>query len=275
VTEHRHARGTALREIYDATGFAVLTALFTDDEVALLRETVDRLTESDRPELVREKDNRTIRAIHGCHRYDDVCSRLVRMPRLLDIARAVLGEDVYVYQFKVNLKQPREGAAWPWHQDFAFWHEEDGMPEPRAVNIAVFLDDVHDESGPLSLIPGSHTAGLYDLPDGDADGVGDWTRHVSADLAYTVSDDTAAALSARLGREWATGPAGDALVFHPSIVHSSSSNRSHDRRAVLLVTYNAVSNAPPAPVRPVFLVDRDCAPLTAGADELAVSGQPR
>lgn len=252
--------------VYAREGITSVPGLFTAEEVEALRFAVDRLVESDRPELVHEADGRTPRAIHGCHRYDDVCARLVRLPRMLELARGVLGEDVYVYQFKVNLKQPREGAAWPWHQDFSFWSEQDGMPEPAAVNIAIFLDDVHDSSGPLCVVPGSHTYGLLDLP--EAGGEDDWTRHVSADLAYTVSDETAERLAAQHGRVWATGSAGTALVFHPSIVHSSSSNRSDDRRAILLVTYNAVSNAPADPTRPEFLVERDTTPLTDGEDDL-------
>ena len=31
---------------------------------------------------------------------------------------------------------------WQWHQDFGTWHRDDEMPEPRAMNSAVFLDEV-------------------------------------------------------------------------------------------------------------------------------------
>ena len=31
------------------------------------------------------------------------------------------------------------------------------MPEPRAMNIAIFLDDVSAANGPLLLLPRSHT----------------------------------------------------------------------------------------------------------------------
>ena len=39
---------------------------------------------------------------------------------------------------------------------------DDGMPEPRAMNIAVFLDDVTAANGPLLFIPGSHKTGVID-----------------------------------------------------------------------------------------------------------------
>jgi ectoine hydroxylase len=57
------------------------------------------------------------------------------------------------------------------------------------------------------------------------------------------------------------GPAGTLTAFHPNLVHSSSDNLSPDRRAVLLITYNAVGNAPIQPTRPDFLVDRDATPV--------------
>src|SRR5262249_13160241 len=39
---------------------------------------------------------------------------------------------------------------------------DDGMPEPRAMNIAVFLDAVMPINGPLFLIPKSHRQGVLD-----------------------------------------------------------------------------------------------------------------
>jgi len=30
------------------------------------------------------------------------------------------------------------------------------MPEARAMNVAIFLDEVNEFNGPLMLIPGSH-----------------------------------------------------------------------------------------------------------------------
>lgn len=182
---------------------------------------------------------------------------------MVDLAQTLIGEPVYVYQFKVNLKQPYEGAAWPWHQDYAFWEKEDGMPDDKAVNIAVFLDDVHAANGPLQVIPGSHRFGLVEDDVAAKEATGDWRQHVSADLEYTVPAEKAAALAAERGTVSVEGPVGSYYAFHPSIVHSSSNNLSADRRALLLITYNAVSNAPAAPTRPEFLVSRDATPISA------------
>jgi ectoine hydroxylase len=263
-----------IRLDYERDGWCRLPDRLGDEDIRKLRESIDRLSTQDRPEVVFERDSRVVRALHGCHRLDDVCARLVRLPLLVDVAESLLGGPVYVYQFKVNLKQPREGAAWPWHQDFTFWCNEDGMTQPDAVNIAIHLDDVHVGNGPLRLIPQSHQLGIID---GGVDGnggsgpprqrSGDWRQHVSSDLEYTIPESQANQLVEKYGTSLATGPIGTICAFHPNIVHSSSNNSSNDRRALLLVTYNLVSNAPPSPTRPEFLVSRDSAPVVrlAGA----------
>lgn len=197
-----------------------------------------------------------VRAVHGCHLFDQTSAKLVRLPLLVELAEALVGEPVYVYQFKVNLKQPYEGAAWPWHQDYTFWRNEDGMTDDRAVNIGVLLDDTHEGNGPLRVLPRTHRLGLIESAENGGRS-GDWRKHVAANLEYTVPDPEAERLEREYGRELVVGPAGSIFAFHPSIVHSSSSNTSPGRRALLLVTYNAVSNAPISSPRPEFLVGRD------------------
>ncbi|MEW2378658.1 phytanoyl-CoA dioxygenase family protein [Micromonospora sp. NPDC047812] len=257
----------ALRSRYEEHGWCSPAARLSAASVAAVRQRIDELCASARPEVVHEDDGATVRAVHGCHAFDDLCAALVRTPELVRLAETLVGGEVYVYQFKVNLKQAEEGAAWPWHQDFSFWHLEDGMPRPAAVNIAISLDDVHDGNGPLLVVPGSHNEGIYELPRAEAQRGKHWREHVSTTLTYTVSDERAAELMATKGGLRMTGPAGTINAFHPSILHSSSNNDSPDRRALLLITYNRVDNAPAAPTRPEFLVARDTTPITAGPDD--------
>ena len=247
---------------YGRDGWVALPDSFSDSAVALLRERIEELSAQRRPEVVCEAGSSTVRAIHGCHDFDETCRRLVQLPMLLDFAETVLDGPVYLYQFKVNVKAAVEGKAWPWHQDFAFWQREDGMPAPDAVTIAIFLDEVGEENGPLEVIPGTHHLGLLEPESrGDAGRAHDWRSHVSADLEHAVPREVAESLAAAYGLNRFTGAAGTVVAFHPNLVHSSSSNRSDRRRSMLFLTYNKVTNAPASPTRPEFLVNRDTRPV--------------
>ncbi|MFB6878982.1 phytanoyl-CoA dioxygenase family protein [Streptomyces sp. NPDC056323] len=136
---------TGLKTAYDRDGWCELPFRFSDEAVTLLKERVAAISRERRPEVVYEKDSDTVCGLHGCHTFDEVCAALVRHPRLVALAEELAGSPVYVYQFKVNLKQAHEGAAWPWHQDYAFWSEEDGMPTPQR--------------GQHRPVPGRHTRG--------------------------------------------------------------------------------------------------------------------
>jgi ectoine hydroxylase len=255
---------------YHDNGWHTLDHRLDAAALADVRDSVTRISRMVRPEVVYEDGTSVVRALHGCHRFDEVCAQLVRQPLLVGLAEALTGDDVYVYQFKVNIKSAYEGQEWPWHQDFAFWSIEDGMPADNAVNIAIALDEVHDTNGPLTVLSGSHRLGLLSPPEKSeevvpARGGGDWREHVSAKLTHTVDELQAKELMADHPPVKLLGPRGTITAFHPSIVHSSSNNLSADRRAMLFITYNAVRNAPPRPTRPEFLVDRDTTPIRSGS----------
>ncbi|MFF4189629.1 phytanoyl-CoA dioxygenase family protein [Nonomuraea sp. NPDC001831] len=253
---------TRIKTLYERQGWCRLDHRLSDGEIQKLRDSVERHISERRPGLVYEEGSQAVRGIHGCHRFDPVCSDLTRLPPLVDVAEEILGTPAYVYQFKVNLKQPRDGAEWPWHQDFPFWQTEDGMPAPHAVNIAILLDDAHEHNGPVVLVPGSHRLGpLWNAAEDEDDSAADWRVNMRASLPLTVPGEVASRLAAERGTEVLTGPPGTIYVFHPCIVHSSSANLSADRRALLIISYNSVTNLPRHPNRPEFLVDRDSTPI--------------
>jgi ectoine hydroxylase len=244
---------------YRERGFVSAGALFSRAELDLLAAEVTRCASEDLPSTVREADGRTVRALHGSHRESELFDRLTRDGRLVDPAREALDGDVYLYQLKINTKAALTGDAWPFHQDFIFWYEEDSIPEPRMISAMIFLDDVSEENGPVRFIPGSHARGMIRArPRGDEH----WAHNVSADLRYQVPAEILAELEGKSSMQSAVGRRGTVYFFHPNVVHGSGPNRSTARRNIVVVTYNCVHNLPQRPLtRPTFLVNRDTTPI--------------
>ena len=143
---------------FDEQGYCFFPNCFSEDEIALLRAEADDILKLDRQEVWREKTGAP-RTAFAAHTFSEVFGLLARHPRLVEPLRQLFGEDVYVHQFKLNAKAAFEGDVWQWHQDYGTWQRDDGMPAARAMNIAVFLDEVMPINGPLLLIPKSHKQG--------------------------------------------------------------------------------------------------------------------
>jgi len=254
---------------YRDVGYIELPQLLSRDEVRRLKDEVVRLAGVDDPGRVLERDGRLVRALHGSHLTSDVCRRLTELPRMVSLAESVVGGPVYVYQFKINFKASFGGDVWPWHQDYIFWRDEDGMPAPHVVNIIVFVDEVTEFNGPLMIIPGSHKHGVIDARVRETT-PGGWLPDVSADLKYSLDAGAVGTLAGEGGIVAPKGEAGTGLLFHPNLAHASVPNLSPFDRTMLIVTYNRVDNVPlgRGPARPGFLVSRDTTPVVAGAETL-------
>ena len=118
-------------------GYLFLPETFTAEECAFLREEAVEIYRHDRPEVWRERSGAP-RTAFAAHLYNEAFGLLARHPRMIDPIEQIFGEQVYMHQFKINAKASFTGDVWQWHQDYGTWARDDGMPEPRAMNIAVF-----------------------------------------------------------------------------------------------------------------------------------------
>src|SRR4029077_86937 len=128
--------------VFEREGFLLLPGLLTGQEVDVLERELPEVTDTNRTSLVLDAGNETVRMVHGAHFRSPVFSRLVRHPRLVQPAERLLGGAVYVYKTRLNLKEGRRSRpsqGYPWHQDFSTWHLRDGLPQPRALVVFVFL----------------------------------------------------------------------------------------------------------------------------------------
>ncbi|WKB56200.1 phytanoyl-CoA dioxygenase family protein [Eleftheria terrae] len=257
----------AIRRDYQRQGFHLADAVFTPAEVARLCHEVQGGGAFRSSVTVKELSRDRVRSVYGGLDTSELLQRLVADPRLVLPAMELLDGEVYVYQFKVNMKAPFEGDIWPWHQDYAFWAHLDGMPRPDAVTVTLYLDDVTEFNGPMICIPGSHSAGLYPCVDTDAVrlGVDEAVRQgadVSSKLRYTLEPEAVRSLASDYGLFSARAPRGSLFFFHPNLPHASGNNISPLPRRQIFITYNSVKNTlPRPPTRPAYLVNPDTRPV--------------
>lgn len=250
---------------FDRDGYLFFPGLFTPAETAVLSAEVPRIYAESRPEVVRERDGITPRTSFAAHLYNPAYAALARHPRLVEPVAQFFGEDVYMHQFKINGKMAFDGDVWQWHQDYGTWQRDDDMPEPRAMNIALFLDEVNEFNGPLMFIPGSHKAGVV--------AAGHDLTTTSYPL-WTIDNAAIAALVERSGIVAPKGEPGSVVMFHGNLVHGSGSNMSPWNRNIVYLSLCAVSNHIRRFRRPGYIAHRDFAPIRALPDDCLLRSYP-
>ena len=242
---------------FDEQGYLFLPECFSEEEVAVLRGEAAAIFRSGRQEIWREKTGAP-RTAFAAHTYNEGFRLLGAHPRLTQPVEQLFSEQLYMHQFKVNAKAAFEGDVWQWHQDYGTWARDDGMPEPRAMNISVFLDEVMPINGPLMFIPRSHKFGV--LPAG----------HDEATTSYplwTLDNNTITRLVDAAGIYAPTGKPGAVLMFHGNLVHGSTANITPYGRTIVYLTLCAVSNHIRKPTRPEWIAHTDFTPIRPVPDD--------
>lgn len=228
---------------YERDGFVVLPRLFDADEVALLRAEVAFLAQDPdlqkREEIVREPGGSALRSIFRVHELGQRLAELPRDPRLLDVARQILGSEVYIHQSRVNLKAALDGTEFYWHSDFETWHVEDGMPAMRALSCSVLLTDNTPFNGPLTLIPGSHQQFVACIGATPEDNYRSSLRRQEVGVPDAVS---LRVLAGQGGLKSVLAPAGSVVFFDCNTLHCSAGNLSPWPRSNVFMVYNSIEN---------------------------------
>src|SRR5664279_4724448 len=141
--------GAAQKEQFERDGYLFFPGLFGRAETATLSAAVPALYSRQEVYNVREKGKDAVRTNFAAHLYSEPFARLARHPRMIEPVEDLLGEELYMHQFKINGKAAFDGDVWQWHQDYGTWLNDDLMPAERAMNVAIFLDDVSEFNGPL------------------------------------------------------------------------------------------------------------------------------
>jgi ectoine hydroxylase len=245
---------------FNTEGWLFLPELFSPEEVDLLAREAEAIYAEQRPEVWREKSGAP-RTAFAAHTYNEAFRLLGAHPRMIEPVEQIFGEQLYMHQYKINAKSAFTGDVWQWHQDYGTWKRDDGMLQPRAMNIAVFLDEVMHINGPLMLVPRSQTAG--DLK----------ASHDTSTTSYplwTLDEDIVTRLVKAGGIVAPTGKAGGMLMFHGNLVHGSAGNITPFPRKIVYLTLNAVSNYIRTPTRPEYIAHRDFTPIVPVDDDALI-----
>ena len=242
---------------FDAEGYHFSPGAFSREEAAYLKREAERVYTMKRREIWRESSG-AARTAFAAHLYNEGFRRLGAHPRLIEPVEQIIGGPLYMHQYKVNAKAAFDGEVWQWHQDYGTWKRDDDMPEPRAMNIAVFLDDVTAANGPLLFIPGSHNLGVIDA--------GHDLETTSYPL-WTLDRATVTELAERGGCVAPTGPAGSLLMFSSLLVHASPPNISPFGRIIVYLSLCHVDNHIRAFNREEWIAHRDFTPIVPLSDD--------
>ena len=236
----------AERRAWRDDGFFTRAAVFDHDELAVLRSAAEHCVarataalessgthyaidgnvyhEADGStiQLEHAPGSQTIRVIEPFHHLDERMDRLLDDPRIVEPMRDLVGDErVALFTDKLNLKRPREGSRFRWHQDSPYWahffRELDRLP-----NVLLTLDAADEHNGCFRAIRGSHRRGM--LP--GCEGEGRLGPLFTDPRAFDEVDQVPA-----------VAPAGSLVFFSPHTVHGSEPNRSDTSRRALVLTY--------------------------------------
>lgn len=249
-------------ELYEKQGYLFFPSFFQGRELeALCVERERLLTDPSlrgKEEVIVEPDSQAIRSIFAVHKRSEVMMRLAAHARLLDIARHLLGSQVYIHQSRINYKPGFAGKEFYWHSDFETWHAEDGMPRMRALSCSVALTDNNEHNGPLMVVPGSHHTYVACGGETPEDNFKSSLRRQEVGVPDRRS---LTRLVAQGGIEAPKGPAGSVIIFECNLMHGSNSNISPWPRSNIFLVYNSIENTLQAPFcgckpRPDYIATR-------------------
>jgi ectoine hydroxylase len=168
------------------------------------------------------------------HTDETPIAELATDERMLKIAAELIGDDVYIWASKVNLKAAWCGTVEYYHQDLVYWKDR-GYPKDEMLSCMIFLEPHGPENGGLNIFPGSHAKGFIEHQP---------FININGLAKYMVPPEKLNELKDRHGFESIKANPGDVLFFHTSLVHGSSHNSSPQSRMIILSQLNTVGNEP-------------------------------
>jgi len=253
---------------YEDQGYLAIPNLLSaqeSDELLTEAHRVAKSADATADDVIIEPDSRAVRSLFRLHRTNEMVRAICRDSRVADIARQILGSEVYIHQSRINFKPAFGGKEFFWHSDFETWHIEDGMPRMRAVSFSINLTENNEFNGPLMVVGGSHKLYIRCVGETPSDHFKDSLRKqeygVPSRDALQMLVETSSGITAPKGQP------GSATIFDCNTMHGSVGNLSPYPRTNLFLVFNSVENTLEEPFgcsprRPEFLGERDVVPVS-------------
>lgn len=163
---------------------------------------------------------------------NDAYGLLTKSNRMVDGANALMEGDSAVCHFhsKLMQKEPKVGGAWEWHQDYGYWYKNEFLFPDQMTSVMIAITDAYKENGCLQVIKGSHKMGRVE--------------HGFSGEQVGASEHYVQLILKTKELVYVELKAGDALFFHPNLLHRSEANNSDQPRWSLISVYNRSENTP-------------------------------
>lgn len=175
-----------------------------------------------------EPHNQFLKVIEPAHSLNDGLDEITSDRRITDPIKSILStNEISLWTDKLNLKRPKVGSGFGWHQDSPYWvHDSEDVES--LPNVYICLDNANQSNGCFSVIKGSHKEGCLPGTFDNSQLGGFFTDQDTFDI-----DDAVDLIAS----------AGSLIFFNQHLVHGSKPNQSNQERRAYIVTYQPKNRA--------------------------------
>ena len=159
------------------------------------------------------------------YQYDPLFLDLANNPTIIPIAEAVVGPDLQLTELVGHNHPAGTAAHIEWHRDWPPWSHPTQILKAK---VFYCLDDITDDMGPFSVVPGSHNRPSD--PPGSV-------NSFSAEPGTQTPLYTGAQLENMPEMKKLTAAAGTAIIWNVALWHTATANTSERDRRIITCGY--------------------------------------
>lgn len=210
----------AYKKIYDELGIVVIPNVFSDSEMAALKQAAyaldpKKIKEAGYPHSPEETAKNKRSLIFFPAIADSYINQIRKDKRLQNIVETFLGKNVKQVNNQIYFRERGDTDEFAWHQDIVFREPRDRFPdvEKHYLQTIIAVDDLKEDNGAIEFIERSHLEGDQYLQ----------TRHALTKMLRTFERKGLKGIKY-------TAPKGSILLWNVLAVHGSEANVSDGDR---------------------------------------------